>query len=94
MKGKPMLYLLVYGDKAAPEVDVILCDNHPERTNDGTLIFRNEGQQDFYVYPGDYLSIQHAYFGGKDAKPSFLFDIREGSPSTEGVSMVYPGGVR
>lgn len=89
-----MLYLLVYGDKAAPEVDVILCDNHPERTNDGTLIFRNEGQQDFYVYPGDYLSIQHAYFGGKDAKPSFLFDLRDGAPSTEGVSMVYPGDVR
>lgn len=74
-----MLYLLVYGDKASPEVDVILCDNHPERTNDGTLIFRNEGQQDFYVYPGDYLSIQHAYFGGKDAKPSFLFDLRDGA---------------
>nr|DAK85155.1 MAG TPA: hypothetical protein [Caudoviricetes sp.] len=47
-----------------------------------------------YVYPGDYLSIQHACFGGKDAKPSFLFDIREGSPSNEGVSMTYPGDVR
>ena len=89
-----MLYLLVYGDKASPEVDVILCDNPPERTNDGTLIFRNEGQRDMYVYPGDYLSIQHAYFGGKEAKPSFLFDIREGSPSNEGVSMTYPGDVR
>lgn len=89
-----MLYLLVCGDKASPEVDVILCDNHPERTNDGTLIFRNERQRDMYVYPGDYLSIQHACFDGKDAKPSFLFDLRDGAPSTEGVSMVYPGDVR
>ena len=35
-----MLYLLVYGEKNAPEVDVILCDNHPDRTSDGTLISR------------------------------------------------------
>lgn len=89
-----MLYLLVYGEKNAPEVDVILCDNHPDRNSDGTLIFKNEGQPDFYVYPGDYLSIQHAYFGGKEARPSFLFDIRGGSPNNEGTSITYPGDVR
>lgn len=89
-----MLYLLVYGEKSHPWVDVILCDNHPDRTNDGTLIFKSEGQPDFYVYPGDYLSIQHAHFCGKEARPSFLFDIREGSPANEGVSMTYPGDVR
>lgn len=89
-----MLYLLVYGEKNHPKVDVILCDDHPERTNDGTLIFKNEGQPGFYVYPGDYLSIQHAYFGGKEAAPEFLFDMRSGSPNTEGVSMTYPGDIR
>lgn len=89
-----MLYLLIYGDKSAPDVDVILCDRHPERTDEGTWVFKNEGQPDFYVYPGDYLSIHHAYFGGKAAKPAFFFDIREGSPNNEGVSMVYPGDVR
>lgn len=59
-----MLYLLVYGDKSHPLVDVILCDNHPDVTDEGTLVFRHEGQEDFYVYPGDYLSVQCAYFGG------------------------------
>jgi len=79
-----MLYLLVYGDKAKPLVDVILCDNHPDVTDEGTLVFRNEGQKDFYVYPGDYLSIQHASFGGEAAAPAYLFDFRAGSLSAEG----------
>lgn len=78
-----MLYLIVYGDKNRPQCDVVLCDNHPERTPDGTLIFKNEGQPDLYFYPGDYISIQHAYFGGKAAAPAYLFDYRMGSPSVE-----------
>lgn len=85
-----MLYLLVYGDKSKPLVDVILCDNHPDVTDDGTLVFRNEGQEDFYVYPGDYLSIQHAYFGGKAAAPAYLFDLRAYSRSTGGKPLAYP----
>lgn len=89
-----MLYLLIYGDKNNPDVDVILCDRHPDRTDEGVWVFKNEGQPDVYVYPGDYLSIQHAHFCGKDASPASLLDIREGSPNIEGVSMVYPGDVR
>lgn len=85
-----MLYLLVYGDKSHPLVDAVLCDNHPDVTDEGTLVFRNEGQKDFYVYPGDYLSVQHAYFGGKAASPAYLFDIRAGSSSAEGKSLTYP----
>lgn len=89
-----MLYLLVCGDKSKPEVDVVLCDNHPERTDDGTLIFRNEGRGDMCAYPGGCLSIQRACFGGKEASPSFLFDIREGFPSNRGVSISYLGDAR
>lgn len=89
-----MLYLLAYGGKSHPMVDVILCDNHPDVTDEGTLVFRNEGQEDFYVYPGDYLSVQHACFGGKAASLAYLFDIRAGSPSTEGKSLTYPEGVK
>lgn len=85
-----MLYLLIYGDKAKPLVDVILCDNHPDVTAEGTLVFRNEGQEDFYVYPGDYLGIQCAYFGGKAAAPAYLFDTRAHSPSAEGKPLAYP----
>lgn len=85
-----MLYLLVYGDKNHPQVDVILCDSHPGVTDEGTLVFRNEGQEDFYVYPGDYLTIQHAYFGGKSASPAYLFDVRAGSLSAEGKPLTYP----
>lgn len=88
-----MLYLLVYGDKSHPLVDVILCDNHPDVTDEGTLVFRNEGQEDFYVYPGDYLSVQHAYFGGKEASPAYLFDVRSGSPSVGGKPLAYPEDV-
>lgn len=86
-----MLYLLVYGDKSQPLVDVILCDNHPDVTDEGTLVFRNEGQEDFYVYPGDCLSVQHACFGGEAASPAYLFDVRAGSPSAGGKSLTYPG---
>ena len=75
-----MLYLLTYGDKCHPLVDVILCDNHPDVTDEGTLVFSNEAQEDFYVYPGDYLSVQCARFGGEDAFPAYLFDVRAGSP--------------
>ena len=85
-----MLYLLTYGDKSYPLVDVILCDNHPDVTDEGTLVFRREGQEDFYVYPGDYLTVQYAYFGGKTASPAYLFDVRAGSPSVEGKPLAYP----
>lgn len=88
-----MLYLLVYGDKSHPLVDVILCDSHPDVTDEGTLVFRNEGQEDFYVYPGDYLSVQHAYFGGKAASPAYLFDVRAGSPGVGGKPLAYPEDV-
>lgn len=88
-----MLYLLIYGDKSHPLVDVILCDSHPDVTDDGTLVFRNEGQEDFYVYPGDYLSVQHACFGGKAAAPACLFDVRAGSPSVGGKPLAYPEDV-
>lgn len=30
-----MLYLLIYGDKNSPDVDVILCDHHPDRYRRG-----------------------------------------------------------
>lgn len=89
-----MLYLLVYGDKSRPSVDVILCDSHPDVTDEGVLVFRNEGQEDLYVYPGDYLSIQHAYFGGKAAEPAYLFDVRAGSRSVEGKPLTYPEDVK
>lgn len=85
-----MLYLLVYGDKSRPLADVILCDSHPDVTDERTLVFRNEGQEDFYVYPGDYLSVQCAYFGGKAASPAYLFDVRAGSSSVEGKPLTYP----
>ena len=85
-----MLCLLVYGDKSRPLVDVILCDSHPDVTDEETLVFRNEGQEDFYVYPGDYLSVQHACCGGKAASPAYLFDVRTGSPSVEGKPLTYP----
>lgn len=89
-----MLYLLVYGNKSHPQVDVIICDNHPDVTDEGALVFRNEGQEDFYVYPGDYVSVQCAYFGEKAAFPTYLFDVRSGSPSTEGKSLAYPEDVK
>ena len=89
-----MLYLIIYGDESNPDVDVILCDRHPERTDEGTWAFKNEGQPDFCVYPGDFLWIQYAHFMGNAAKPAFFFDVREGSPFNEGVSMMYPGDVR
>ena len=85
-----MLYLLVYGDKSKPLVDVILCDDHPGVTGEGTLVFGNEGQEGFCVYPGDYLTIQHVCFGGKAAAPAYLFDVRAGSLSDEGKPLTYP----
>ena len=88
-----MLYLLVYGDKSRPSVDIVLCDSHPDVSDDGTLVFRNTEGEDFYVYPGDCLSVQHAYFGGKAAEPVCMFDIRAGSRSTEGKPLTYPEDV-
>lgn len=70
-----MLYTVVYGDKYHPSVDVILCDEHPERDLDGTFIFHGGGES-IYLYAGDYLSVHPAYFGGKDAEPENLYDIR------------------
>ena len=89
-----MLYFLVYGDKSRPSVDVVLCDSHPVVTDDGTLVFKNDGQEDFYVYPGDCLSVQYACFGGKAAEPAYLFDVRAGSRSAEGKPLTYPEDVK
>lgn len=66
-----MMYLRVYGEKKCPKADVVICDSVADVPSRGDGCF----------------SIIPAYYGGLEAEPGFLVDLRASASSSAPVAL-------